>query len=219
MKRGTLLAAVSALALAKGGYYYFSHGDQSLAPTMNQTGEATDRGIIVERKTVDYEAIIKTALTEQASFLTATLKRDVAHIQHLETSIRYTPFPSSRATVRVKYHVEYPIGYVLRPGQFAVSGGAGGLVITLHLPQLIARPSVRLLSYDVLESGILIDEKAALLELQQNIQPQAESRAREVLDRPDVIPASERALRGLLQPILARAADGGAPPPITFNYR
>ena len=63
-------------------------------------------------------------------------------------------------------------------------------MLTMHRPRLIARPSVKLLSYEILERGILIDEKIALLELQQHIQPETEQLAKVVLRRPDVIPGA-----------------------------
>jgi hypothetical protein len=211
---------VSAIALLAGAYLYLKGRHEPSDPmTTEQMGESNDGGLIVRRSKIDYQAIIKEAVTEKASFLTMLLAGDIVRDQNLKTSIRYTPLPDSTARIRVKYHVEYPIGYVLSPGKFRVSGGADGLVITLHKPRLIARPSVKLLSYDVLESGVLIDEKVALLDLQQRIQPEAERLAKAVLRRPDVIPISEKKLRGFLTPILKQQADGGNAPPITFEYR
>ena len=75
---------------------------------MDRTGETVDEGIIVKKKAVDYQAIISEAIADRASFLTLTLSRDIVRDQHLETAIKYTPFPASTARVRVKYHVEYP---------------------------------------------------------------------------------------------------------------
>ena len=220
MRLRTMLAGVGVLALAAAGYQYFGR-EQGIGvpPRMNPTGESNDGGWIVRRKTVDYEAITRSALMKQASFLTLTLAQDVVRNRHLETEIKYTPFPSSTATVRVKYHAEYPIGYVLTPGNFAVSSVDGGLVITLRRPTLIAEPSVRLLSYEILDSGILVDQKEGLLALQQRIQPEAKERAAALLKRPEIVPRSEAALRGFLQPILNQQADGRPPPTITFKYR
>ena len=219
MRTRSILASASAIALAGGGYYYLHRDGGALGPPiMRSDGETTDEGWIVEKRTIDYEAIIRSALTEEASFLTLTLSRDVVRDQHLVTSIRYTPFPASRARVRVKYNVQYPIGFLLRPGQFKVSGDAAGLLLTLPRPQLIARPSVKLLSHRIVDSGILVDEDAALIELQQRIQPEAEKRATQILRRPEIIPRSEKALRAFLAVLLAQQA-GGASPPITFRYR
>ena len=213
MRARTLLATVSAIALIAGAYVY-TRTAVSDPPTMEKTGETDDGGVMVRRKTIDWQVIVREAMAAKAAFLTMTLSRDIVRDQDLRTSIRYTPFPDSTARIRVKYHVEYPIGYVF--GKFTVTGGDGGLVITLHKPRLIARPSVKLLSYEVLDSGLLIDEKTALLALQQQIQPEAERLAKAVLRRPDVIPVSEAELRGFLTPILKQA---GSAPPITFVYR
>ncbi|MEA1084215.1 hypothetical protein SFC76_08065 [Sphingomonas sp. CD22] len=217
---GKLLITVSVIALAAGGYFYIKRNGEPAPPiTMRQTGESTNDGLFVRRRTIDYQTVVREAVAEKASFLTMTLSGDIVRDQDLKTSIKFTPFPDSTARIRVKYHVEYPIGYVLAPGKFRVTGGADALVITLHRPRLIARPSVKLLAYDILESGVLIDEKVALLDLQQRIQPEAERLAKAALKRHDVLPTSERALRGFLTPLLRRAADGADPPPITFEYR
>lgn len=217
---GKLLITVSVIALAAGGYLYTRRNGEPAPPlTMQQTGESTNDGLLVRRRMIDYQTVVREAVAEQASFLTMTLSGDIVRDQDLKTSIKYTPFPDSTARIRVKYHVEYPIGYVLAPGKFRVSGGEDGLVVTLHRPRLIAHPSVKLLAYDILESGVLIDEKTALLDLQQRIQPEAERLAKAALKRRDVIPKSEKALRGFLTTILRQAADGANPPPITFDYR
>lgn len=215
--RAILLSTATLIAV--GAYLYLDRDEVSPPPVVQKTGETTEEGLITVRKTVDYEAILKSVLAEEASFLTLTVKRDVIRDKHISTSIKYTPFPASQARVRVKYHVEYPIGYNLRPGQFTVSRGPGGLTVTLPRPSLIARPSVNIQSYDVLESGILIKEKSALLELQKQLQPEAEKRAAVILRGPTVIPRSEKALRAFLQTAMRREADGGKLPAITFRYR
>lgn len=218
MKRRTLLATVSAVALAAVGYNYLERRREPDGPTTTQPrGETTKNGPFTQKKIIDYQAIIKEAVAEKAAFLTLTLSDDIVRDQHISKSITFSPFPDSTALVRVKYHVEFPIGYVLSPGKFLVSGDRDGLVVTLHRPRLIARPSVKLLSYDVIESGILIDEKAALLELQQRIQPETEKLAKAALRRPDILPVSERSLRRFLQAFLKQ--QGEPPPSIKFQYR
>ncbi|QDM40635.1 hypothetical protein [Altererythrobacter sp. TH136] len=220
MRSRTILATASVIALAAGTLYLWDQGGVlSGPPTMTPAGETTDDSWIVKRRSVDYEAIIKSVLAEKASFLTLTLAQDIVRDRHLEKSIAYTPLPASRARVRVKYHVEYPIGFNLAPGNFAVSGGPDRLVITLRRPQLVAQPSVRLKSYQVLDSGYLIDEKTALLKLQQRIQPEAVAKSRAILKRRDILPRSEKVLRGFLNPILKQQAGGEPAPQIEFRYR
>lgn len=125
---------------------------------------------------------------------------------------------SSNARVRVKYHVEYPIGFVFEPGTFAVAGDADGIGIGLRRPQLVARPSVKLQSARIIESGLTIDEQGALVKLQQRIQPEAERRAGLILRGQAIVPRSEAALRAFLVPFLATQAKGVKPPTIHIKY-
>ena len=216
MKTRTLLAGVSALAIASAAYFYLGR-DENLPPVMTKEGETTKREIVVTKKTVDYETVLEMAIAEKSALVTLTVSADRLRNRKMETSINYTPLPSSTALVRVGYNVEYTIGYVFKPGRFSVRGGVQGLVVTLARPSFVARPSVKLKSYKIIESGFLIDEKTALLELQQHILPVEERRASQMLARPDVLPRSEQVLRGFLQSVVRR--EGEAVPPITFNYR
>ncbi len=217
MKSSTKL--VSALLLGSAGvaYYYYSAHGSSAPPTMSPDGSATETGLIVTKKTIDWETVLKSTLSEQAKFTTLTLALDSMRDQDIELSVPILG-KVSQARVRVKYHAEYSIGYVLEPGSFAVAQDAQGLVITLHRPELVATPAVTLKSYDVLDSGYLIDEKADLLKLQQLIQPIAVAKAPAILRRADIIPRSEKKLRDFLTPILAAKA-GEAAPQIRFVYR
>ncbi|MEA1071774.1 hypothetical protein [Sphingomonas sp. LY160] len=203
-----------------GALNFFEFVEFSSPPTTEPIGSAVDDGLIIKKETTDWEAILRSTIQKESSFLTLTVKEDRMRDQLLEKSIKYTPFPSSRARVRVNYHVEYPIGYNLKPTDVTVSSAPNGLILTLQRPQLIAAPSVILQSYKILERGILLDEKVALLELQQRIQPEVARRAQEILGRPNVLPESERALGSFLKAIMAKMADQGEPPPhIQFIYR
>jgi len=183
-----------------------------------QLGSSTaETSSIVKIREVDFEAVLTSALSQKSSFLTLTLAENVVRDREIEATVLGLP---STARVRVNYHVEFPIGYVLDPGSYSVAKQGKNLVVTLHRPQLVAMPAVKLKSYKVLDSGILVDEKTALLKLQQRIQPEAERRAATILTRPDIAPRSEQAFRAFLEPLLATAAEGGTPPPeIRFAYR
>ena len=214
MRTRTIVAGVSALAIAA-AVYNFVGEEEVVPPTREQEGETVDNGIVVKKKTVDYVTLIRTAIAETPSFITVTVSRDKFRDRQIEIS--YKPLPSSTALIRVYYNVQYAIGHSLRPGRFSVSGGAEGLVVTLDRPRLVTRPSVRLKSYKVLDSGFLIDEKTALLELQQNILPKEQKLAAQVVALPTVTQRSEQVLRRMLQTILKRQ---GVPlPPITIKYR
>ena len=216
MRTRIILATASVIALVAGTTYYAADRGP---PIMTKEGETTVQGLLTVRRTVDYETIIKTALTNKASFLTMTVSEEVVRDRELSKSIKYTSITASRARVRVKYRAEYPIGYVLSPGRFSVAMEGDDLVITLSRPQLIAKPSVTLLSHTILDLGFFLDEKTAVIELQQRIQPDVERRAARILSRPTIVPRSEQALRGFLTPLLAQSADGDKPPTIKFRYR
>ena len=216
MRTRTIVAGVSALAIAAAVYHYVGE-EEVVPPTREQEGETVDNGVIVKKKTVDYVTLIRTAVADTPSFITLKVSRDKFRDRQLETSIIYTPLPSSTALIRVYYNVQYAIGHSLRPGRFSVTGGAEGLVVTLDRPRLVTRPSVRLKSYKVLDSGFLIDERTALLELQQNILPKEQKLAAQVVALPTVTQRSEQVLRRMLQTILKR--QGVALPPITIKYR
>ena len=217
MKSSTKLVSALLLGSTGAAYYYYSSGTTSAPPTMSPDGSATERGIVVTKKTIDWETVLKSTLSEQAKFITLTLALDSMRDQDIEISVPVLG-KVSQARIRVKYHAEYSIGYILQPGSFGVAQDAQGLVITLHRPQLVATPAVTLKSYEVLDSGYLVDEKTDLLKLQQRIQPIAEAKAPAILRRADIIPRSEKKLRDFLTPILA-AKGGGPAPQIRFVYR
>jgi hypothetical protein len=218
MKTSTKLLGGASLALL-GGYYIMTSGasDDSDTVTMQPDGVTETKGIVSNVRTVDWQVVLKGAVERKTSLLTMTKKYDIQRDRELTQSILNVAASDTR--VRVKYHVEYPIGYVMTPGSFTVSGGADGLVLKLPRPQLIAKPSVRLDKAVVIDSGLLFDEQKALVRLQQSIQRVAEKRAKAVLRGKDVIPASEKALRAFLQPFLVAAADGQPVPPIKIIYR
>lgn len=219
IKRFALLAVllvclVAGLALAA------RHRSSSEPLMLNNDGTTVEASWLPDwlyrRQSTDYSTIVKDAFQQRSRFLTMTVEQDIVRDQPLEVRLLGMP---SRARIRVTYHVQYPIGYVLEPDKFDVSGEGDTLVITLERPTLIADVAVRLKSHKTLDGGLLIDEQEALLTLQQRIQPDAQNRAPAILARPGIIPTSEAALRGFLQPILASKTAGPQIPKIRFEYR
>ena len=205
------------LGIAGLAFYFWPSTPPAIdPPTMQPDGSTTDAGPIITTRTIDYVAILSSALSQKSRFLTLTLAENVVRDREIEVTVLGVP---SRARVRVNYHAEYPIGYVLEAGSYSVAKDGKSLVVTLHRPELVATPAVKLKSYKVVDGGWLVDEKTALLKLQQLIQPEAERRAVFILKRPDVVPRSEKAFRAFLEPLLATAAEGGTAPTIKFAYR
>ena len=218
MKTRTKLFAGAALAVL-GWAYIMSSGapDGTETVTMQEDGVTEDNGLIVDTRTVDWQAVLKRAVEKQTSLLTITKRDDVQRDRELTQAVFGVSASDTR--VRVSYQVDYPIGYIMNADSFSVSGGDDVLILTLDRPQLVAKPSVTLQKAEVIDTGFLIDEQAALVKLQQDIQPTAEKQAAAVLKEADVLPASEKALKDFLQPFLEAAADGGPVPTIKIVYR
>lgn len=218
MKTSTKLFGGASLALL-GTYYIVTNNvsEDADVPTMQQEGVTETKGIVTSARSVDWQVVLKRAVEKKTSLLTITKIYDIQRDRELTQSVFGVAASDTR--VRVKYHVEYPIGYVMTPGSFKVSGGAEGLVLALKRPQLIAKPSVTLNKAMVIDSGLLFDEQKALVRLQQSIQRDAEKKAKAVISGKDVLPTSERALRSFLQPFLEAAANGQQVPPIKITYR
>lgn len=218
MKRVSFVV-VSALLVGAGFYVARNYGGDGELH-LNKDGVHVEQSWlpswIYQRRTVDYSAIIKESFQKRTRLLTTTFEQDRIRDQLHETRVLGM---RSSATVRVKYHAQYPIGYVLEPGRFSIRGEGDTLVLSLERPTLISDVAVRLKSHAVLDGGVFVDEKAALLKLQQSIQPAAQQRAGEVLARPNVIPESEASLRGLLEPLLAESAVGHPAPKLRIEYR
>ena len=197
------------------GAYFMSPGSETV--TMQEDGVTEDMGLIVDTRTVDWQAVLKRAVEKKTSLLTITKRDDLQRDRELTQAV--FGVSASDIRVRVSYQVEYSIGYIMNADSFAVSGGDDGLILTLDRPQLVAKPSVTLQKAEVIDTGFLIDEQAALVKLQQDIQPTAEKQAAAILKEADVLPASEKALKEFLQPFLEAAADGGSVPTIKIVYR
>ena len=218
MKTRMKLFAGAALAVL-GVTYIMSldASDESETVTMQEDGATEDNGLIVDTRTVDWQAVLKRAVEKKTSLLTITKRDDVQRDRELTQAVFGVSASDTR--VRVSYQVDYPIGYIMNADSFSVSGGDDVLILTLDRPQLVAKPSVTLQKAEVIDTGFLIDEQAALVKLQQDIQPTAEKQAAAVLKEADVLPASEKALKDFLQPFLEAAADGGPVPTIKIVYR
>ena len=217
MKTKNVIFGGTVLAVLAGAYVMSGAPDGSETVTMQEDGVTEEDGLIVDTKTVDWQAVLNRAVEKNTSLLTITKRDDVQRDRELTQAVFGVSASDTR--VRVSYQVEYAIGYIMNADSFSVSGGDDGLILTLDRPQLVAKPSVTLQKAEVIDTGLLIDEQAALVKLQQDIQPTAEKQAAAILKGADVLVASEKALKDFLQPFLEAAADGGPVPTIKIVYR
>jgi hypothetical protein len=160
--------------------------------------------------------VTKSAVADQMKFLAAKVDREYAHVEHIQKS--KLGFKSD-ATIIVNYAVEYSIGYDLRPESFSVSGDEKGITVTLHRPEVVASPAVRIISHEIPSKGILIDEKAAVIALDERLHAIARDRARAIRDDEAVIALCEKKLRDFLHDFLAKQPNVRVVPIITFAYK
>lgn len=105
MKSSTKIFGGAALA-ALSGYYIMSSGasDDSETVTMQEDGVTEDKGLIVDTRTVDWQAVLKRAVDKKTSLLTITKKDDVQRDRELTQAVLGVSASDTR--VRVTYHVE-----------------------------------------------------------------------------------------------------------------
>lgn len=176
----------------------------------------TQQDLIGYTKFTDYLTESKVALTAQMKFLAARVDREYIQVEHIQRS---TLGIKSDATVIVKYTVEYSFGFDLRPERFMVNGDRSGITITLSRPQLVASPAVNILSHEIPSTSVFIDEKAAVIALQQTLFWVAKRRASALKNDPAVVALCEKKLEEFLRGFLARQRLVGAIPAVRFVYR
>jgi hypothetical protein len=163
----------------------------------------------------DYLTQGKTALAEQMKFLAAKVDREYAQVQHIQKS---TLGFNSDATILIRYAVEYSFGYDLRPDSFSISGNKDGITVTLGRPELVASPAVNILSHEIPSTGLLIDEKAAVIALQQQLFGLAKRHAVQIQRDEAVVALCEKKLAEFLHDFLAKQPNVKVVPAIKFAY-
>lgn len=167
-------------------------------------------------KFTDYISVTKTAMSEQMKFLAAKIDREYVQVEHIQKS---TLGIDSEATIIVKYKVEYSFGYDLRPDSFSVSGDKDGITVTLKKPELVASPAVNIVSHEIPSRGFRIDEKAAVIALQQQLFGVAKSRAESLKNDEAMIALCEKKLGEFLHDFLAKQPNVRVIPVVKFAYK
>lgn len=218
-----IAAAIAAFFLGGAGIYgamhYFDNKEKfdlaARVVNMEQEAVTLKDNLLGYTKYVDYMSITKTAITERMKFLAAKVDRDAVQIQHLQKSFLKL---KSDATVMVTYTVEYSVGYDLRPENFSVSAENGSIVVKLKRPELVAAPAVRIVSSEVVGTGLMIDEKTALIELQQKLPDIALAKGQNIPKDEAVVALCEKKLSEFLHDFLAKQPNVKVVPAIRFVY-
>ena len=94
-----------------------------------------------------------------------------------------------------------------------------GITVTLNKPELVASPSVKIISSEIPSKGILIDEKAAVIVLQQQLLPIALNRVKDIQKDEAVVALCEKKLGEFLRDFLAKQPNVRVIPVIKFAYK
>ena len=167
-------------------------------------------------KYTDYIAKGKQSLQGDAHLLTTTLNENVKWVEHIERKVL---FFKSTGTVLLNLNIEYAFGFDLRPDKYEVVATKGGLEIRIGKPMSVARPSVRMTSWDIVSGSVFIDEKKAGLDLLTRVQPVFDSEARTYSHSEKVKALCEKRLVEHLSGFLEKQPGVRFVPRITVAYR
>ena len=175
----------------------------------------TKQDLLGYTKYTDYIVTSKTALSEQMKFLAVKVDREYQIVEHIqEKKLLIT----SDATIVVRYAVEYSVGYDLQPDSFSISGSASDIVVTLKKPELVASPSVKIISNETASKGMLTDEKSATIALQQKLYDVAVRSGKAVKSEEPIIALCEKKLGEFLRDFISKQPGVKSVPAIKFKY-
>ena len=162
-----------------------------------------------------YVAAGKQALSEQMALLAANVNREYTLVEHIQNGkLGFT----SEATVIIHYEVTYSFGFDLKPNRFQLEATDKGIEMLLHKPRLITAPAVKFLSYEIPSKGLLVDEKGAIIQLQQNISQHAQLEAEKVANEEAVQALCEKQVIAFLHDFLIKQPNVLMVPTISVRY-
>jgi hypothetical protein len=217
----TITAALAALAAISIDQYRQSttaadHHQSDLLSKLHaveQTLSATKQDLLGYTTFAQYLEVTKKAISGRAKFLAATIDRNYIHVEHINRSALGI---KSDATIILNYAVEYSVGYDLSPGSFAVAADATGITVTLKKPELVSSPAIGAISHEIPGKGLLIDEKAQVIALQQRLITAVRKQGNRIKQEEAVSALCERKLGEFLRNFLAKQPNVRSVPMIKF---
>jgi len=183
---------------------------------MQKENQRIEKDLIGYTKYTDYVSLGKQTLEGQAKLITAKVSKVYLRNQYIERNLRVF---SSKAAVALTYAVEYSVGFDLTPNKFDIVSTSEGIEIKVKRPVLVAKPAVSLLSYDMPEESLLIDEKDAILIIQKQLPKLEESNGNNnVAKDPAVMALCEKRLIEFFHGFLAKQPGVKAVPYIKVTY-
>ncbi len=195
--------------------YLFKQDD--ISPLhVKQHGKTVQQEWLGNTTYTQYLTAGKQAMTAQMAMLAANVDRDYTLVEHVQKGrFGFT----SEATVILKYLVTYAFGFDLHAENFRLEATEKGIEIVIGKPKLLTAPAVKFMAYEIPSKGLLVDEKAAIIQLQQNISQQTEQDASNIVVEPAVIALCEKQLIAFLHAFLSKQANIGVLPAITVRYQ
>ena len=181
--------------------------------TVERTLSATKQDLLGYTTFTQYLEVTKKAISGRAKFLAATIDRSYVHVEHINRSALGI---NSDATIILNYAVEYSVGYDLSPENFTVAADPTGITVTLKKPELVASPAIGAISHEIPGKGLLIDEKAQAIALQQHLTIAAKKQGDAIKMEEAVIALCERKLGEFLRDFLSKRPNVRAVPMISF---
>jgi hypothetical protein len=212
------IAAVAAALLA--GWMAARHTDSARdaqAQQLQSLVTTTQQELVGHTRYTAYLTAGKQTLGGQAKLLTATVTREEGLTQVITRSL--LPHVNSTGTVAMWYGAEYAFGYDLRPDQFDLRATPSGIEVRVKKPALVATPAVSKLTYKVLEGGVLVDEKAAVIKLYEEAAGRAARQGAAMASDPAVVALCEKKLLEFLYAFIEKQPGVKVVPRITVVYR
>lgn len=163
-----------------------------------------------------YLTVGKQSLAEQMKLLSATVVREEGSTQIIEKSVLGL---ASTGVVAVTYTAEYAFGFDLAPGQYDLKATDKGIEVHVNPPRLVATPAVTQLRHRVVAGGLLTDEKAAIIRLQEEAARRAQRQGQAMASEPAVMALCEKSLTAFLYAFLEKQPGVKSVPRITVVYR
>jgi hypothetical protein len=189
--------------------------DLSQLKEMKEELSVTKQHLIGYTKFTDYITATTTALSEQTKLITAKVVRDYVHVEHIQ---RVMGPISSYGAIQIDYTIEYSIGYDLSPKNFEVSSDDKGLIITLRRPSIVASPAVIRMRPEVINSGVFVSPRDAIIALQGELPTIARAKAPAVSKEEAVVALCEKKLGDFIQDFLSKQKGVSHVPKIRFVY-
>ena len=221
-KSVAIVLALLLIGVSGASWFFYTRQNEQIHDTLanlhlvKEELSTTKQELLGYTKYTDYLVATKTAMTEQMKFLAAKVDREYNLVEHIQKSKLGIP---SEATIILKYSVEYSFGYDLKPESFNISGDKNGITITLNKPEVVASPAVKMHSHEIASKGVFVDEKEAIIELQQKLSGVAQVQAKEIQKEEAVIALCEKKLVEFLRDFMMKQPNVVFVPAIRIAYK